>query len=237
MTTVDFSSSLTWAVLIAWIMSVVLHELGHGIVGYLGGDYTLRERGGLTLNPLQYIDPFFSLLIPALIFVLGGLPLPGGVTYVRMDLIKSRLWQSAVSLAGPAINVLIFLACALPLHHKIGWMHPAEVNGVMPNLYLFLGAFALLQLLAVLLNLVPVPGLDGFGVIRPWLPHEINEKLSQPQIRRALFFLWFLVLWQVPAVIQWFYMLIDKALIGMGFSFADIHFFTTAFNQAVFGAS
>ena len=74
---VDFQSSLTWAIIIAWVMSVVLHELGHGIVAYLGGDYTIRERGGLTLNPLQYIDPVFSLLIPALILIVGGVPLPG----------------------------------------------------------------------------------------------------------------------------------------------------------------
>ena len=94
---VDFSNNLLWAVFIAWIMSVVLHELGHGIVGYLAGDYTIRERGGLTLNPIQYIDPIFSLLIPAIIFLVGGVPLPGGVTYVRMDLIPKRVRRSAAS--------------------------------------------------------------------------------------------------------------------------------------------
>ena len=101
---VDFSNNLTWALLIGWILSVVLHELGHGIVAHLGGDYTIRERGGLTLNPLQYIDPIFSLLVPAIIFLAGGLPLPGGVTYVRMDLMTHRGWESVVSAAGPAMT-------------------------------------------------------------------------------------------------------------------------------------
>src|SRR3954467_11348542 len=77
---VDFSNPVLWAVFIGWIMSVVLHEFGHGIGAYLGGDYTIRERGGLPLTPLQYIDPVFSILIPAVIFLAGGIPLPGGVT-------------------------------------------------------------------------------------------------------------------------------------------------------------
>ena len=59
----DFSNPLLWAVFIGWIISVVLHEFAHGIVAYWGGDYTIRERGGLTLNPLQYVDPVFSLVI------------------------------------------------------------------------------------------------------------------------------------------------------------------------------
>jgi len=143
---VDFQSSLTWAIIIAWIMSVVLHELGHGLVAYLGGDYTIRERGGLTLNPLQYIDPVFSLLIPALILIVGGVPLPGGVTFVRMDLIRSRAWESAVSAAGPAMNFLIFLLCALPMHPKLGWIEPPVLGNELPTLHLFLGAFAWVML-------------------------------------------------------------------------------------------
>src|SRR5712671_3486484 len=107
---IDFSSNLTWAIFIAWIMSVVLHELGHGIVGYLGGDYTIRERGGLSLNPLQYIDPVNSVILPTVFLLLGGIPLPGGATYIRRDLLRNRVWSSAVSLAGPMMNFLIFLA-------------------------------------------------------------------------------------------------------------------------------
>src|SRR5438477_5260304 len=105
---VDFQSPLTWAVVIGWIMSVVLHEFAHGIVGYLGGDYTIKERGGLTLNPLQYIDPVNSILFPAIALILGGVPLPGGVTYIRRDLLRSRAWSSAVAIAGPLMNFIIF---------------------------------------------------------------------------------------------------------------------------------
>src|SRR3954469_9534118 len=99
----NFQNPLLWAVLIGWILSVVLHEFAHGLVGYLGGDYTIRERGGLSLNPLQYVHPIYSLLLPAIFLVLGGVPLPGGATYIRHDLLRSRWWDSAVSLAGPAM--------------------------------------------------------------------------------------------------------------------------------------
>src|SRR4051812_20513531 len=112
--TVDFNSPLTWAIIIGWIMSVVLHEWAHGFVAYLGGDYTIRERGGLSLNPLQYIHPVNSILLPILFLMMGGIPLPGGATYVRRELLRNRAWGMAVSFAGPAMNVLLFLLLSLP---------------------------------------------------------------------------------------------------------------------------
>ena len=233
--TVDFASSLTWAMLIGWIMSVVLHELGHGVVGYLGGDYTLRERGGLTLNPLQYIDPIFSILVPALIFIVGGVPLPGGVTYIHMELIPRRIWQSAVSAAGPFVNFLIFLGCALPFHPKLHLIDPQPVDGQWSNAILFLGAFVWLQLLAMFFNLVPIPGLDGFGIIRPYLPRETREKLASPQLRRTLFFVWFALIWQVPQVMYFFYRLIIRTLLLMGFGVAQVRFFGHCYDAVLFG--
>ena len=231
---IDFKSTLTWAVFIAWIMSVVLHELAHGIVGYLGGDYTIRERGGLTLNPLQYIDPVFSLLIPAIILIVGGVPLPGGVTYIRMDLIKSRAWQSAVSLAGPAMNFFIFLGCCLPFHPKLHWIETESVNGQWPNYVLFLGAFGLLQLLTCFFNLAPIPSLDGFGILSPYLNDRSKAALT-PQLRQTLFFIWFIMLWQVPAIFELFYRLMFMTLKALGFDFESIHFLTRAYNFALFG--
>src|SRR5919112_1201427 len=87
---VDYESPLFWAVFLAWILSVVLHEFAHGVVAYWGGDYTIRERGGLTLNPLQYVEPVMSIILPIIFLFMGGVPLPGGVTYIRMDLLRSK---------------------------------------------------------------------------------------------------------------------------------------------------
>jgi Zn-dependent protease len=215
-------------------MSVVLHEFAHGVVGYLGGDYTIRERGGLTLNPLQYIDPIFSLLIPAVIFLMGGLPLPGGVTYIRKDLLRSRGWESAVSAAGPAMNFVLFLICALPMHPTLGWITPAPVNGQWSTTLLFMGAFAWVQLIAVLFNLVPVPPLDGFGIIEPYLDYETRQKLT-PQFRQSIFFLWFILLWRVQLIVLAFFHAGQWIMIALGFGPERVDFFLDAFLFAAFG--
>lgn len=176
----DFSSPLFWAVLIGWILTVVLHEFAHGLVAHWGGDYTIAERGGLSLNPIQYIDPVFSILMPAIFLAMGGVPLPGGVTYIRMDLVRSRLWQSAVSLAGPAMNVLLFLAGAIALHPKVGWLPAnAVVTDWTPG-QAVVATLTFLQIYAVILNLIPVPPLDGFGAISPFMRPETRYKLSTP---------------------------------------------------------
>jgi hypothetical protein len=123
---IDLHSPVVLAVLIGWVLSVGMHEFAHGIVAYWAGDYTIRERGGLTLNPLQYIDPLTSIIFPLIFLLMGGLPLPGGATFIRRDLIKSRLANCAVSLAGPAVNLLLFVVCAALLQPKWGAMRPPQ---------------------------------------------------------------------------------------------------------------
>ena len=182
---VNLHSPVLWAIVVGWIMTVVLHELAHGVVAYLGGDYTIRERGGLTLNPLQYLDPLMSIGLPIFFLLSGGIPLPGGVTYVRDDLLKSRLWASAVSLAGPATNFVLFLLTALPFHPQYGWIHPPRSVADWNNLQLFLAAMSVLQFLAFIINLIPIPPLDGFGAIRPFLNDDLRTKLASRQVAFA----------------------------------------------------
>jgi len=191
----DFQNPLLWALLIGWIISVILHEFAHGLVAHLGGDYTIRERGGLSLNPIQYVDPVFSLIIPAVILLMGGIPLPGGVTYIRRDLLRSRNWDTAVSLAGPAMNIVLFLACAIPLHPRIGWINPAVDVAQWSNVQVFLAAMAILQLTAAVLNLIPVPPLDGFQALGNYLPPQIRDKVGNPPVSTFAFFVYFMILW------------------------------------------
>jgi Zn-dependent protease len=193
----DFNEPALWAVIIAWIMSVVLHEFAHGLVAYWGGDYTIRERGGLTLNPLQYVDPLMSVVLPIVFLLMGGIPLPGGATYVRRDLLRNHAWESAVSAAGPLMNLLLFGLFAIPLLPSVGWVdpyHPMEWTTVQK----FVGAMCFLQLLSVILNLIPVPPLDGFGIIAPFLPPDVRLKLSTPPLSSWLFFGYFALLWLAP---------------------------------------
>jgi len=230
----NFSNPLFWAVLIAWIMSVVLHEFAHGIVAYWGGDYTIRERGGLTLNPIQYVDPVFSILLPIVFLFMGGIPLPGASTYVRRDLLRSRGWDSAVSLAGPAMNFLLFLACAIPLHPKFGWLDPSDPES-WTNAQITLGATATLQIIAMLFNLFQVPPLDGFQAISPWMSQENRQKLSMPPTSVMLFVGLYVVLANFPILSWMLHNVADPLLGAMGFDWVGQDFFRAAYNHALFG--
>jgi Zn-dependent protease len=215
---VNFDSPLFWAVVIGWILSVTLHELAHGVVASAGGDYTIGERGGLTLNPLYYVDPLNSLILPTVFLILGGIPLPGGATYIRTDLLRSRAWEAGVALAGPAANLLLCLAFALPLHPMFDWYKPGTpVSAATPG-QLFCATMAVLQFLAVCFNLVPVPPLDGFKAIAPLLRPETELKLSTPPTSTMLFFGYFFALWQIPAILAGFVsvFLVVVAFLGFG---------------------
>jgi len=221
------------AVLVGWIISVILHEFAHGVVAYLGGDYTIKERGGLTLNPLQYVDPLFSIVIPVVILFLGGVPLPGGVTYIRRDLLRSKFWDTAVSLAGPTMNFMLFIACALPLHPKFGWLDPRAGPEGWTHAQIFLGAMATLQLVAVILNLFPVPPLDGFQAIAPYLPDDLRIRATTPPLSNILFFVYFMVIWRAPGLFAGILKIMMYLLLAMGFGPQDILFFLRAW-QMVF---
>ena len=234
---VDITDPLLWAIFIGWILSVVMHEFAHGIVAYWGGDWTIRERGGLTLNPLQYIDPFGSLVLPAIVFLIGGVPLPGGATYIRRDLIRSRAWNVAVSAAGPGMNFLIFLLLCLPFHPRIGLIDPPAPGSPISTALLFTGAMVWLQMLSVLFNLVPVPPLDGFQIVSQYMDEETRLRLTLPPMGNVLFFAYFAILWYVPQVFQLFHRVVEGVLRALGFDGFTIDFFGEAFNQALFGKS
>jgi len=194
---IDFNDPTIWAVLIGWVMSVTLHEFAHGVVAYWGGDYTIRERGGLTLNPIQYVDPLMSIVLPIVFLLMGGIPLPGGATYVRRDLLRSRGWDAAVSAAGPLMNLILFGLLAIPLLPHFGWIDTTKPAIQWETPQKFVAAMCYLQLLSVILNLVPVPPLDGFGIIGPFMNQETRLRLTLPPTGTMLFFGYFLVL-QTP---------------------------------------
>jgi Zn-dependent protease len=230
--TIAWETPLFWAVFIGWILTVVLHEFAHGLVAHLGGDYTIRERGGLTLNPFQYIDPVGSILLPAIFLAIGGIPLPGGATYIRHDLLRSKHWEAAVALAGPAMTLLLFLGFALPLHPKFGWVNLAAPQS-WTNAQIFCGTMAVLQMLAALFNLFPVPPLDGFQALAPYMDPAQRQKLSTPPTSTMLAVGFFMIVWNVPAVTQWMFNVLFRVLDLMGFGLNKL-FFASAFRQALF---
>jgi Zn-dependent protease len=158
-----------YIVTVGWVFSLCLHEFAHAWVAYKGGDYTIREKGYLTFNPLKYVDPYFSLILPVLFVLLGGIGLPGGAVYIERSLLRSRGIDTAVSLAGPMANIVLMLI--LGALFKFGAITPDPSNLLSVSL-----AFLLhLQVSAIVLNLLPLPPLDGFGAIAPWLSESARQ--------------------------------------------------------------
>jgi Zn-dependent protease len=160
-------------VMVGWMLSVMVHEFGHALVGWLAGDHTVKLRGYLDFDPRRYGDPVTSLGIPLLALALGGIGFPGGAVYLRTDLMRSRLWRAAASLAGPAATAAILLLLVLALRL---W---AAAGAIDSELFPALTLLAFLQAMALVLNLLPIPGLDGFNGIRPFLPKSWGPGLAK----------------------------------------------------------
>ena len=184
-------------VLIGWVFSLCLHEFSHALVAYMGGDYTVRDKGYLTFNPLKYTHPVYSLLLPLLFLVMGGIGLPGGAVYIETWRLRSRNWRTAVSLAGPTSNLLLAIILGLVLRFA-----PVNFTGIWPGL----AFLALLQVTAVVLNLIPVPPFVGYNAIEPHLNEAVRMQFEQT--RGMFIWIVFLLLWFVPIVADMFWGLI-----------------------------
>lgn len=154
-------------VILGWILAVMAHEFGHAYVAHKAGDHTIRAKGYLTLDPLKYVDVGVSIVIPILAVVLGGIGFPGGAVYLREDLMRSKAWRALASLAGPLGTLLVFILLVAAIYAVA--YSPLSNEGAR-RLCNALAFLAFLQATAFVLNLMPVPGLDGYGVIRPFLP-------------------------------------------------------------------
>jgi Zn-dependent protease len=196
-------NALTIALLLAWILSVCLHEFAHALVAYIGGDDSVRREGYLSLDPTRFIDPFTTLLIPAVILLIGGFPLPGGSVPIDFTRLRSERWRRAVFAAGPAANFLLFLLILAVLHPRTGLVdHAAEQQ---PQWVYFLGALAVLQLFAVFLNLIPLPPLDGFGLVEHQFPPDVRMKMREPRTSFLCLALLYALLWMFPPIWGFFF--------------------------------
>ncbi|MFJ3721572.1 site-2 protease family protein [Streptomyces sp. NPDC090045] len=192
----------------AWVVSLCLHEYAHARTALHGGDLSVGAKGYLTLNPLKYTHALLSIVLPVLFVILGGLGLPGGAVYIERGRIRGRWKHSLISAAGPLTNVAFALICTAPF-----WLD--ALDGVpMPFRYA-LAFLALLQVSAAILNFLPVPGLDGYGVIEPWLSHRVRREV-EPLAPFGLIAV-FALLW-IPEVNIFFFGVVRDLLSALGVS-------------------
>lgn len=201
-------------VISGWIVSICLHEFAHASSALRGGDTTVGAKGYLTLNPLKYTHAVLSVVLPVLFVIMGGIGLPGGAVYIERGRISGRWKHSLISAAGPLTNAFFALLLTAPF-----WL--GAVNDVPYAFRSALAFLAMLQVTAALLNFLPVPGLDGYGVLEPWLPQRIRQH-AEPFAPFGLLLV-FGFLW-IPAIHHVFWGVIDTLTSGLGVSPTDVDY-------------
>ncbi|MEJ0053811.1 MAG: site-2 protease family protein [bacterium] len=157
------------------ILSVVIHEVSHGYAAYSLGDPTAKLQGRLTLNPLKHIDPVGSVLIPMFLVLTGAGVLFGWakpVPYNPYNLRNQRWGEAIVAVAGSASNIA--LAIIFGLIARFAFLDPSLASFAM-----FAGTVAFVNLFLGLFNLLPIPPMDGYTVLRGIVPYRLSYGLRQ----------------------------------------------------------
>src|SRR5687768_15516167 len=154
--------------IIVLIFSVILHEIAHGFVALHFGDETAKNAGRLTLNPLRHLDPFGSVLLP-LLLALSNLPVFGWakpVPYDPRNLRRPKQQSGLIALAGPMTNLFIAIVFAGLIRILGALLGPAQYEA----LPILLDVVVWVNIALTFFNLLPIPPLDGSGVLFSLLP-------------------------------------------------------------------
>lgn len=179
------------------ILSITTHEASHGFVADQLGDPTAREAGRLTLNPLRHIDPFYTILLPALLLAMGSPFVFGGAKPVPVDVSRLRNprrdW-ALVGAAGPLANLAIAfgLAAVLSAFARAGFLTRSSTSTEVLTIGMLANA------VLALFNLIPIPPLDGSRVAQYFLHGPMRRAYGRLE-RVGLLLIVFLVLF-VPEV-------------------------------------
>jgi len=163
--------------LVVLFFSIVIHEIAHGSVALWLGDSTAKREGRLTLNPLKHVDPFGTIILPAILLLVtaGQGPIFGWAKPVPINPynFKDQRWGSLkVALAGPAVNFVIAIIFGLAI----------RFIPLPDSLFIPFSLITIYNFLWGLFNLVPVPPLDGSHILFALLPRgaqAVKSFLSQ----------------------------------------------------------
>jgi Zn-dependent protease len=159
------------------LFAITLHEAAHGYVARYFGDNTAYLQGRISLNPLRHIDPVGTVLLPLMTLILGGIlfgwakPVPVNFSALRNPK-KDMLW---VALAGPASNMVMAL----------GWAILFKLSAGSPESYFaepLMGMAVVgikINVILIVLNLLPLPPLDGGRIAVSLLPYKMAWQLSR----------------------------------------------------------
>lgn len=199
------------------LVSVILHEIMHGVVAYWLGDRTAKEAGRLTLNPIKHIDPYMSIIVPVLLYVMGA-PVFGGAKPVPVNNrnLKWNEWGMAlVAVAGPLTNLLLAFI-AFVIGHFTGLLYGSA--GEIP---MFIASeFVIVNIGFTIFNIIPIPPLDGSRVLYAIAPDGARRYLEMLEVY-GIFIVYMLILLLGPVfssimtngmngVLQLFYFIVGQ---------------------------
>jgi Zn-dependent protease len=168
----------TLAVAIPAILAITMHEAAHGYIALVFGDSTAKDKGRLTLNPLKHVDPFGTIILPAMLKLVGG-PIMGWAKPVPVDfgrLKNPRRDMVWVALAGPGMNIALAVISAL-LFHTL----PLIPQSVVPFVTETLRNSLTVNVLLAVFNMIPLPPLDGGRVAVGLLPLPLARGLARTE--------------------------------------------------------
>ncbi|MGB0211196.1 site-2 protease family protein [Algiphilus sp.] len=151
------------------LLAVTLHEVAHGYAARALGDPTAQQAGRLSLNPLRHVDPVGTLLVPGILLAIGGFlfgwarPVP--VNAARLH--QGRRSMAWVALAGPLANLVMALGWAILL--KLLLLTGSESGMAIGTRYMALAGIGI-NIILMVLNLLPLPPLDGSRVLGGFVP-------------------------------------------------------------------
>jgi len=158
------------------IFAITVHEAAHGYAAKYFGDMTAFRAGRITLNPLKHIDPFGTIILPALTIMLGGIlfgwakPVPVDFRRLRNPK-KDMLWVAA---AGPASNFVMAIFWALVMKFSVNMPEAFALPMALMG-----KAGVTINIVLMVLNLLPLPPLDGGRIAVSLLPMNLARPFAQ----------------------------------------------------------
>lgn len=203
--------------IVTLLLSLSFHEFAHAFAAWKLGDPTAKNEGRVTLNPLVHIDIFGTVVIP-LFLLLSGTPfLFGWAKPVPVNLLNLRnprdddYW---ISLAGPMFNFILALLCGLILRFLFRSSINFE-NVLFYSFINFLSLMAVTNLCLGVFNLIPVPPLDGFSVLKSVLPPAIADVMETVRPFSFVIFIILISSGIVREIIRPFYHFLIRFIIGI----------------------
>ncbi len=165
------------------IFAITFHEAAHGYVAKRFGDLTAYKAGRVSLNPVKHIDPMGTIVVPLIMFITSKLMLGGGILFgwakpvpVNFNQLRhpkrDMLWVAA---AGPGANLL--MACFWALIIKLGIWLPGSIY-IKPMVLMGIAGIEI-NVILMILNLLPLPPLDGGRIAVSLLPEKLAWKFAQ----------------------------------------------------------